>query len=110
MNIAVRRFELNEGQRKTKFQLTISTYIVCSYLPILALSIAKSFDLPDLVNDTVEYAYFFAECFAYSGIIVVAYLLGKRNKRFKTAYNKVCKSSATRDDENMFDDESEVSG
>jgi hypothetical protein len=110
MNIAVRRFELNEGQRKTKFLLTISTYIVCSYLPILALSIAKSFYLPDLVNDTVGYAYFFAECFAYSGIIVVAYLLRKKNKRFKTAYNKVCKSSAARDDENMFDDESEVGG
>jgi hypothetical protein len=107
INIAVKRVELNQDQLKSKYLLTISTYITCSYLPLLASSFLLNFDVPDPVYYVLNFTYLLTECFAFSGIIVVTYLLGENNKYFKTAYNRVFKRSVKSYDGSMLNDDSE---
>jgi hypothetical protein len=105
INVGVKWMDLNEDQLNTKYLLTVSTYVTCSYLPLLTLSFMQHFEMPDVVDYVMGFAYYFAEYFAFSGIIVVTYLLGKKNEHFKEAYNKLFKRSAQRYDGNMLNDE-----
>jgi hypothetical protein len=55
----------------------------------------------------VNVTYVLTEYFAYSGIIVVIYMLGEKNKYFKMAYNRVFKRSVKSYDGSMLNDDSE---
>jgi hypothetical protein len=63
--------------------------------------------VPYIVYYILSVTYVLTECFAYSGIIVVTYLLGEKNKYFKTAYNRVFKRSVKSYDGSMLNDDSE---
>ncbi|XP_063926640.1 uncharacterized protein LOC135140149 [Zophobas morio] len=112
INVLVRRTPLNENQRKTKYELDISNYVVFSYAPLLLCSYAlyyNFFRYHSAFFIFVEFLLFSTEFLAYSCPIVVVYLLGRKNKYFKASYNVVFKKSARSYDEEDLNAEAESS-
>lgn len=107
INIFVKRRGLSESQIKTRYELTISSYIIYSFFPLFVFSFCFSVNWSRKIIEFLLYIYSFAEYLAYSGTIVITYILLEKSKYFKVAYKSIFKRSVKHYDEEELNEESE---
>ncbi|XP_044270504.1 uncharacterized protein LOC123015094 [Tribolium madens] len=107
INIFVKRKTLTEIQVNTKYELTISSFLIFTYVPIFVLGFLFYFNLnPDWLN-FVFYVYNVTEIVAFSGTLIVTYILYQKSKHFRVACKSIFKRSLKNYDEEELDEESE---
>lgn len=109
LNFFSSRQTLNVAQLNTKYQLTVSTYAILSYLPLVFIVLLIHFVENLNFSIFLYHLVYFAEFLAIGSCILVTYLLGVKNKYFKSVYSKVFKKSVREYNENDLDESSDDS-